>query len=143
MGWATLSNAVVSGKSPFYIVQAPVVLKPLVSLIGRLVACSKRRHTHRHTDKPTTVTLAAHVRRGLLTLKYTHFPVTLLHTFTYTPTHQLAHAHSLTHIHPQSHYQSCEEVPVDCDYCSKHLSSQKEVCFHKQLFVYVVSTKII
>ena len=49
--------------------QAHVVLKPLVSLIGRLVACSARisvdTQTHRQTDKPTTVTLAVHARRGL------------------------------------------------------------------------------
>ena len=41
-----------------FIIQAHVVLKPLVSLIGRLVACSAR--TDRQTDKPTTVTLAVH-----------------------------------------------------------------------------------
>ena len=38
---AYLSNAVVSGKTPFYF-QAGVVLKPLLSLIGRLVPCSAR-----------------------------------------------------------------------------------------------------
>jgi hypothetical protein len=30
----------------------------------------------------------------------------------------------------ESHYQSCEEVPVDCDYCSKHLSSRKQLESH-------------
>ena len=51
--------------------QVRVVLKPLVSLIGHLVACSARisvdththTHTRRQTDKPT---LAAHARRGLM-----------------------------------------------------------------------------
>ena len=50
-----------------------LVLKMLVSLISRLVACSPRivvdRQTDRQTDtqthRTTTVTLAAHVRRGL------------------------------------------------------------------------------
>ena len=51
-----------------FIFQVGVVLKPLVSFIGRLVACSARisvdthththTHTHRQTDKPSTVTLA-------------------------------------------------------------------------------------
>ena len=50
--------------------QARVVLKPLISLIGRLVACSARINVDtqagRQTDKPTTVSLAAHARRGLI-----------------------------------------------------------------------------
>ena len=48
--------------------QAPVVLNPLVSLMGRLVACSAgiSVDTHTQTDKPTTVTLVAHARRGLI-----------------------------------------------------------------------------
>ena len=48
-----------------------MVLKPLISLIGRLVACSARisvdTQTDRHTDTRSTVTLAAHARRGLTT----------------------------------------------------------------------------
>ena len=59
---AYLSNAVVSGKSPFFF-QARIVLKPLVSLIGRLVACSARISVDTHTQTDT-VTLAAHARRG-------------------------------------------------------------------------------
>ena len=57
--------------------QVRVVLKPLVSLISHLVACSARvsvdTHTHTQTDRQTdrqtdkpTVTLAAHARRGLI-----------------------------------------------------------------------------
>ena len=42
---------------------ALVALKLLVSLISRLVACS-RRHTQTH--RTTTVTFAAHARRGLI-----------------------------------------------------------------------------
>ena len=42
----------------------------LVSLISRLVACSPRivvdKQTDRHTHRTTTVTLAAHARRGLM-----------------------------------------------------------------------------
>ena len=51
-----------------FIIQAHVVLKPLVSLIGRLVACSAR--TDRQTDKPTTVTLAVHACWGLIKTNY-------------------------------------------------------------------------
>ena len=49
---------------------ALVALKLLVSLISRLVACSARiaidRHTDTQTHRTTTVTLAAHARRGLI-----------------------------------------------------------------------------
>ena len=53
---------------------ALVALKLLVSLISRLVACSVRivadrqtdRQTNRQTHRTTTVTLAAHARRGLI-----------------------------------------------------------------------------
>ena len=41
----------------------------MVSLISRLVACSPRiecAQTDRQTDRTTTVTLAAHARRGLM-----------------------------------------------------------------------------
>ena len=41
-----------------FIFQASVVLKPLVSLIGRLIACSARISVD--TNGQTTVTLAAH-----------------------------------------------------------------------------------
>ena len=54
--------------------RALVALKMLVSLISRLVACSPRivvdkqtnRQTDGHTHRTTTVTLAAHARRGLI-----------------------------------------------------------------------------
>ena len=81
---AYLSNAVVSGKSPF-IFQARVVLKPLLSLIGRLVACIS---VNTHTDKPTTVTLAAH--RGLITI----IILTLTHVYHTDP---LYPANTITH----------------------------------------------
>ena len=49
---------------------ALVALKLLVSLISRLVACSARivvdKQTDRQTHRATTVTLAAHARRGLI-----------------------------------------------------------------------------
>ena len=44
---------------------ALVALKLLVSLISRLVACSARIVADRRTHRTTTVTLAAHARRGL------------------------------------------------------------------------------
>ena len=52
---AYLSNAVVSGKSGLFSFKARIVLKPLVSLIGCLVACSARISvdTHTHTDRQT------------------------------------------------------------------------------------------
>ena len=53
-----------------FIFHALVALKILVSLISRLVACSLRivvdKQTDRHTHRTTTVTLAAHARRGLI-----------------------------------------------------------------------------
>ena len=68
-----LSNTVVSAKSPHFF-HALVALKLLVSLISCLVACSARIVVDRQTDRqtkqthrPTTVTLAAHARRGLIT----------------------------------------------------------------------------
>ena len=48
-----------------------MALNPLVSVIGRLVACSGRKRGNRQTDgmtKTTTVTLAAHARPGLTSL---------------------------------------------------------------------------
>ena len=74
-----LSNAVVSAKLPHYFL-ALVALKLLVSFISRLVACSARivadkqtnnsrtqtnRQTNMQTHRQSTVTLAAHARRGL------------------------------------------------------------------------------
>ena len=47
---------------------ALVALKLLVSLISRLVACSPRIVIDTQTHRTTTVTLAAHARRGLITL---------------------------------------------------------------------------
>ena len=49
---------------------ALVALNLLVSLISRLVACSARivadKQRDRQTHRTTTVTLAAHARRGLI-----------------------------------------------------------------------------
>ena len=62
---SSLSNATFKNK-------ASVALNPFVSLIGRLVARSGKknvvtdRQTDRQNDKTTTVTLAAHARRGLI-----------------------------------------------------------------------------
>ena len=61
-------------RNRYIIFLALVALKLLVLLIRRLVACSARivveRQTDRHTDKkthrPSTVTLTAHARRGLI-----------------------------------------------------------------------------
>ena len=43
-----------------------VVHNSLVLLIGLLVACSASTDADRQTDRPSTVTLAAHPRRGLI-----------------------------------------------------------------------------
>ena len=48
------------------IIHLLVFHNPLVPLIGRLVACSARTRADRQTDRTTTVTLAAHARRGLI-----------------------------------------------------------------------------
>ena len=54
---------------------ALVALKLFVSLISRLVACSarivadKQTDTQTQTHRTTTVTLAAHARRGLIMIK--------------------------------------------------------------------------
>ena len=47
-----------------------VALKLLVSLIGRLIACSARISVERqiYTDRPSTVTLAAHAHRGFISM---------------------------------------------------------------------------
>ena len=62
-----LSNTAVSAKSPHYFLTL-VALKLLVSLIGRLIACSanSRRQTNKQTHRTTTVTLTAHARQGLI-----------------------------------------------------------------------------
>ena len=51
-----------------FIFKARVVLKPLVSLKGRLEACSGNIRVDRQTDKPTIVKIAAHARRGLISI---------------------------------------------------------------------------
>ena len=57
--------------------QALVALKLLVSLMSRLVARSARivvdRQTDKQTHRTTTVTLAAHARRGLITLSESRY----------------------------------------------------------------------
>ena len=57
-------------KNDHFYFQAVVVLKLLVSLMGHLVACSARiagdKRTDKHTHRPSTVTLAAHARQGLI-----------------------------------------------------------------------------
>ena len=60
------SNTAVSGNRHI-IFRALVPLKPLVSLICLLDACSARTdtHTHTHTQTKSTVTLAAHACQGV------------------------------------------------------------------------------
>ena len=63
---AYLSNAVVSGKLPFWFSGSQ--RRRCYRL--RLVACSARISvdTHTQTDKPTTVTLSVHACRGLISV---------------------------------------------------------------------------
>ena len=64
----------------------------LVSLISRLVACSPRivvdkqtnRHTDGHTHRTTTVTLAAHARRGLISILFTIMALKITNLYTCT-----------------------------------------------------------
>ena len=74
-----LSNAVISAKSAI-IFHALVALKLLVSLISRLVACSARIVVDRQTNRPTTVTLAVHACRGLITHSDSVHIVCIMHT---------------------------------------------------------------
>ena len=55
-------------------IAANLTLKTMVSFIILLIACTARiacadRHTYRQTHETTTVTLAAHARRGLMTVE--------------------------------------------------------------------------
>ena len=65
-------SAVSKKRSIFAVLRKTLHLKPcprpLVSLFGLLVAWGRHRQTdtHTHTDKPSTITLAAHARRGLI-----------------------------------------------------------------------------
>ena len=68
-----------------------MALNPLVSLFGRLVARSGRkrgnrqndgqtdRQTDRQTYRPSTVTLGAHARRGLMRVKGTRMMYLIVH----------------------------------------------------------------
>ena len=58
---------------------ALVALKLLVSLISRLVACSARIVVDRQTHRQTTVTLAAHARRGLIKYSLPHIDLLYIH----------------------------------------------------------------
>ena len=93
-------------KKRYFINKASVALNPLVSLIGRLVLRSGRkrgnrqtdRQTDRQYDKTTTVTLAAHARRGLIRRHIrkagiTHYTIT---HYTNSSNSQLA-GHARTH----------------------------------------------
>ena len=61
-------------KMAIFLNQASVALNPLLSLFGRFVARSGRKRGNRQTDgqtdrqtyRPSTVTLAAYTRRGLI-----------------------------------------------------------------------------
>ena len=71
-------------KITFFIIQALIVLKPLVSLIGRSLACSARiavdRHTYTH--KPSTVTITAHAHQGLIMLQaYWYYEIIIWFTY--------------------------------------------------------------
>ena len=67
----SLSNAVVSVKSPFYFSGSRsteafgIALRPPRSLYIVREQSRTQSYTHTHTDTPTIVTLAAHARRGL------------------------------------------------------------------------------
>ena len=70
-----------------------MALNPLVSLFGRLVARSGRKCGNRRTDgrndKPSTITLTAHARRGLITTFPFPVPVTLCTTVPQTAKNSL------------------------------------------------------
>ena len=97
-----LSNAVVSANRHI-IFHALVALKLLVSLISRLVACSARivvdRQTNRQTHRPTTVTLAAHARRGLIN----RTALIVLNCDIKTPHLSLSQSECVHTVHDESH----------------------------------------
>ena len=76
IGFLDCSHAISLERSRFskiptlFFMPLHIALKLLVSLISRFVACSAGivvdRQTHRQTHRTTTVTLAAHARRGLI-----------------------------------------------------------------------------
>ena len=79
IGQPTAQNTQCFRKNRLITFQAHVVLKSLVSLVGRFVGCSAGISIDTQTDKPTTVTLAEYARRGLI--------VPNIHTKTGTSTH--------------------------------------------------------
>ena len=68
IGFFACFHAISLERSRFSIIATLVALKLklLVSLMSRLVACSARIVVDRQTHRTTTVTLAAHARRGLI-----------------------------------------------------------------------------
>ena len=88
------------------IFRALVALKTSVPFVCRFIACSSRikvdRHTRTHTqtDRPSTVTLAAHARRGLINFylsrlklgycaygKFSHCAYQIKHVIVHTKTY--------------------------------------------------------
>ena len=71
LGYAiTFERSIYFYENRYFKNQTSVALNPLVSLFGRLVARSGRisgtGRTDGRNDRPSTVTLAAHARRGLI-----------------------------------------------------------------------------
>ena len=85
-----------------------VVQKPLVPLIGRLVAWTRvDRQTDRQTDRPTdranTVTLAAHACRGLITHSITP-PLVSMHWLSAYLQRKILCTPAMTIIRPRKQY---------------------------------------
>ena len=78
LGYATWSMTVLFNRSrtrsfrhnPLFKFQALVALKLFISLLCHNVACGANIVSDRQTDRPTTVTLAVHARRGLIKQTY-------------------------------------------------------------------------
>ena len=76
MGWVTKRGLrqclfLLPGRSSFsqighIIFRALVALKTSVPFVCRFVSCSSRIKVNRQTDRPSTVTLAAHALRGII-----------------------------------------------------------------------------
>ena len=74
IGFLACFHAISLERSRFSKIACLFFVPLLVSLISRLVACSPRIVVDKQTHRTTTVTLAAHARRGLIMCTITSIP---------------------------------------------------------------------
>ena len=90
--------------------------------------------SNRHTHRPSTVTLAAHARRGLINMCFTHTPHTFcMRTACISRTHHALVLHAcfglwcihLTHLSHNSNIQYASKKCYQYHYCSVSLKSDR------------------